>query len=144
MGRLLLCPSAVEVWRCSSRSLFLSVTVTVTDKSASTVFSWLWFLDTCGHSQPSLLTQCLTAESPGELEERVAEVRAEPEGSQAEDVQSRQNQQCPAQTKQIVVIDSSYQCQFCASRFKTYFQLKSHLTQHKGEQVSHKDMMGTH
>ncbi|XP_039869563.1 zinc finger protein 341 isoform X2 [Simochromis diagramma] len=75
------------------------------------------------------------AEAPEELEERVAEVRADPEGSQAEDVQSRQNQQCPAQTKQIVVIDSSYQCQFCASRFKTYFQLKSHLTQHKGEQV---------
>uniref|UniRef100_A0A674PMH0 Zinc finger protein 341 n=1 Tax=Takifugu rubripes TaxID=31033 RepID=A0A674PMH0_TAKRU len=40
-----------------------------------------------------------------------------------------------ANTKQIVVIDSSYQCQFCASKFKTYFQLKSHLTQHKGEQV---------
>uniref|UniRef100_A0AAX7VA64 C2H2-type domain-containing protein n=1 Tax=Astatotilapia calliptera TaxID=8154 RepID=A0AAX7VA64_ASTCA len=57
------------------------------------------------------------------------------EEEEVEDVQSRQNQQCPAQTKQIVVIDSSYQCQFCASRFKTYFQLKSHLTQHKGEQV---------
>ncbi|XP_061908357.1 zinc finger protein 341 isoform X2 [Entelurus aequoreus] len=40
-----------------------------------------------------------------------------------------------AHAKQIVVIDSSYQCQFCSSKFKTYFQLKSHLTQHKGEQV---------
>uniref|UniRef100_A0A8C5E4F2 Zinc finger protein 341-like n=1 Tax=Gouania willdenowi TaxID=441366 RepID=A0A8C5E4F2_GOUWI len=29
----------------------------------------------------------------------------------------------------------SYQCQFCSSKFKTYFQLKSHLTQHKEEQV---------
>uniref|UniRef100_A0A7N6AFC3 C2H2-type domain-containing protein n=1 Tax=Anabas testudineus TaxID=64144 RepID=A0A7N6AFC3_ANATE len=48
---------------------------------------------------------------------------------------SNQSQQCQAQTKQIVVIDSSYQCQFCASKFKTYFQLKSHLTQHKAEQV---------
>uniref|UniRef100_A0A3Q3XC08 C2H2-type domain-containing protein n=1 Tax=Mola mola TaxID=94237 RepID=A0A3Q3XC08_MOLML len=38
-------------------------------------------------------------------------------------------------TKQIIVIDSSYQCQFCTSKFKTYFQLKSHLTKHKGEQV---------
>ncbi|CAM9098855.1 unnamed protein product, partial [Lampetra planeri] len=46
-----------------------------------------------------------------------------------------QNPQCQAQVKQIVVIDSSYQCQFCASKFKTYFQLKSHMTQHKGEQV---------
>ncbi|XP_020362142.1 zinc finger protein 341 isoform X2 [Oncorhynchus kisutch] len=40
-----------------------------------------------------------------------------------------------AQTKQIILIDSSYQCQFCAGKFSTYFQLKSHMTQHKGEQV---------
>lgn len=64
----------------------------------------------------------------------MTEVQADPEGSHVEDVQPSQNQQCT--TKQIVVIDSSYQCQFCASKFKTYFQLKSHLTQHKGEQVS--------
>uniref|UniRef100_A0A674N9Q2 Zinc finger protein 341 n=1 Tax=Takifugu rubripes TaxID=31033 RepID=A0A674N9Q2_TAKRU len=51
---------------------------------------------------------------------------------QMESIQSHPGQ---ANTKQIVVIDSSYQCQFCASKFKTYFQLKSHLTQHKGEQV---------
>lgn len=68
----------------------------------------------------------------------------DPESSQGEPIQnehphvqmeSTQNQQCQAATKQIVVIDSSYQCQFCANKFKTYFQLKSHLTQHKGEQV---------
>ncbi|KAM6924927.1 zinc finger protein 341 [Xenentodon cancila] len=88
------------------------------------------------------------AEAPGELEESVTEAPADQVGSHGEEPQSQhaqvqmhvevppnQNQQCPAQTKQIVVIDSSYQCQFCASRFKTYFQLKSHLTQHKGEQV---------
>lgn len=44
----------------------------------------------------------------------------------------------PLRSKQMVVIDSSYQCQFCASKFKTYFQLKSHLTQHKGEQVRYR------
>ncbi|XP_032930979.1 zinc finger protein 341 [Catharus ustulatus] len=38
-------------------------------------------------------------------------------------------------TKQVVLIDSSYQCQFCPSKFNTYFQLKSHMTQHKNEQV---------
>ncbi|MEQ2202723.1 hypothetical protein XENOCAPTIV_013638 [Xenoophorus captivus] len=79
-------------------------------------------------------------EAPGEE----AETEAEPDlaASQGDDMQgghpqalSDQNQQCEGQTKQIVVIDSSYQCQFCASKFKTYFQLKSHLTQHKGEQV---------
>ncbi|XP_048873979.1 zinc finger protein 341 isoform X3 [Brienomyrus brachyistius] len=38
-------------------------------------------------------------------------------------------------SKQIILIDSSYQCQFCAGKFNTYFQLKSHMTQHKDEQV---------
>ncbi|XP_048097423.1 zinc finger protein 341 isoform X1 [Alosa alosa] len=37
--------------------------------------------------------------------------------------------------KQIIVIDSSYQCQFCMGKFSTYFRLKSHMTQHKNEQV---------
>lgn len=78
----------------------------------------------------------------------MTEARADPEGSQVTvvqngrpqvQVQSNQSQPCQAQTKQIVVIDSSYQCQFCASKFKTYFQLKSHLTQHKAEQVSTKE-----
>ncbi|XP_038613380.1 zinc finger protein 341 [Tachyglossus aculeatus] len=39
------------------------------------------------------------------------------------------------EAKQVVLIDSSYQCQFCPSKFGTYFQLKSHMTQHKNEQV---------
>uniref|UniRef100_A0A1A8MHX8 Zinc finger protein 341 n=1 Tax=Nothobranchius pienaari TaxID=704102 RepID=A0A1A8MHX8_9TELE len=39
------------------------------------------------------------------------------------------------QNQQTVVIDNTYRCRFCSSKFKTYFQLKSHLTQHKGEQV---------
>lgn len=39
------------------------------------------------------------------------------------------------ETKQVVLIDSSYLCQFCPSKFSTYFQLKSHMTQHKNEQV---------
>ncbi|XP_011907962.1 PREDICTED: zinc finger protein 341 isoform X3 [Cercocebus atys] len=37
--------------------------------------------------------------------------------------------------KQVVLIDSSYLCQFCPSKFSTYFQLKSHMTQHKNEQM---------
>uniref|UniRef100_A0A8D0AWI7 Zinc finger protein 341 n=1 Tax=Salvator merianae TaxID=96440 RepID=A0A8D0AWI7_SALMN len=39
------------------------------------------------------------------------------------------------ETKEVVLIDSSYQCQFCPNKFSTYFQLKSHMTQHKHEQV---------
>lgn len=84
-----------------------------------------------------------TAEASGELEESAAEGAADLEAGGGDGGQNRhpqvhcdqQNPQCQAQVKQIVVIDSSYQCQFCASKFKTYFQLKSHMTQHKGEQV---------
>ncbi|KAJ6661099.1 hypothetical protein lerEdw1_016900, partial [Lerista edwardsae] len=39
------------------------------------------------------------------------------------------------EAKQVVLIDSSYQCQFCPNKFNTYFQLKSHMIQHKHEQV---------
>uniref|UniRef100_A0A8B9JDY0 Zinc finger protein 341 n=1 Tax=Astyanax mexicanus TaxID=7994 RepID=A0A8B9JDY0_ASTMX len=54
-----------------------------------------------------------------------------------EDVDSASEAKGPgqAQNKQIILIDSSYQCQFCAAKFSTYFQLKSHMTQHKEEQV---------
>lgn len=84
----------------------------------------------------------MIAEAPAESEERAAEARVDPEVGLAEDMQNghpqvqAQSNQNQAPAKQMVVIDSSYQCQFCASKFKTYFQLKSHLTQHKGEQVS--------
>lgn len=73
------------------------------------------------------------SEAPGDLEESTPEARADPEGSQEE--AERNGHAQSDQSQQVVVIDSSYQCQFCASKFKTYFQLKSHLTQHKGEQV---------
>lgn len=76
----------------------------------------------------------------------MTEPLADPGSTQGEEIQppvqmqadapSDQNLPGQAQTKQIVLIDSSYQCQFCAGKFRTYFQLKSHLTQHKGEQVS--------
>lgn len=34
-----------------------------------------------------------------------------------------------------VVIDNSYMCQYCPEKFKSYYQLKSHMVQHKGFQV---------
>ncbi|KAM3618582.1 uncharacterized protein V6R79_021960 [Siganus canaliculatus] len=95
-------------------------------------------------SQTQAEEEAAPAEPPGELEESATEVQGNPESVPGEamqnghpqtQMQTNQNQQCQGPTKQIVVIDSSYQCQFCASKFKTYFQLKSHLTQHKGEQV---------
>uniref|UniRef100_A0A8C7Z554 Zinc finger protein 341 n=1 Tax=Oryzias sinensis TaxID=183150 RepID=A0A8C7Z554_9TELE len=85
------------------------------------------------------------AEAAEDLEDSVTEPLADPGSTQGEEIQppvqmqadapSDQNLPGQAQTKQIVLIDSSYQCQFCAGKFRTYFQLKSHLTQHKGEQV---------
>ncbi|XP_051915715.1 zinc finger protein 341 isoform X1 [Hippocampus zosterae] len=78
----------------------------------------------------------LATETSGEAEESVSEAQADVESPCGESLTSQPpNQEGPAQTKQIVVVDSSYQCQFCSSKFKTYFQLKSHMTQHKGEQV---------
>ncbi|XP_060793722.1 zinc finger protein 341 isoform X1 [Neoarius graeffei] len=62
-------------------------------------------------------------EEHGVLDRSEAELPSEAKGS---------NQ---AQNKQLLLIDSSYQCQFCTAKFSSYFQLKSHMTQHKDEQV---------
>ena len=35
-----------------------------------------------------------------------------------------------------IVVDNTYICQYCAQKFKSYFQLKSHMVEHKSEQVS--------
>ncbi|XP_035239377.1 zinc finger protein 341 isoform X3 [Anguilla anguilla] len=68
-------------------------------------------------------------DDPGELTEREGDPHAEGEGH------GDAKQPGKAKSKQIILIDSSYQCQFCAGKFSTYFQLKSHMTQHKDEQV---------
>ncbi|VDI47614.1 Hypothetical predicted protein, partial [Mytilus galloprovincialis] len=36
--------------------------------------------------------------------------------------------------KNILVIDNSYICQYCNEKFKSYFQLKTHMIKHKSEQ----------
>ena len=35
-----------------------------------------------------------------------------------------------------VMVDNSYICQYCPAKFKSYYQLKTHLVNHKSEQVS--------
>ncbi|KAI5609233.1 zinc finger protein 341 isoform X1 [Silurus asotus] len=62
-------------------------------------------------------------EEHGVLDQSEAELLSEIKGSNH------------SQTKQLFSIDSSYQCQFCTAKFSSYFQLKSHMTQHKDEQV---------
>lgn len=37
--------------------------------------------------------------------------------------------------KVTVTVDNTFICQYCGTKFKTYFQLKSHMVQHKSEQV---------
>ncbi|KAJ8302984.1 hypothetical protein KUTeg_019380 [Tegillarca granosa] len=34
-----------------------------------------------------------------------------------------------------ILVDNSYICQYCPAKFKSYFQLKTHMVQHKKEQV---------
>ncbi|XP_075033645.1 zinc finger protein 341 isoform X2 [Mixophyes fleayi] len=59
-----------------------------------------------------------------------------PEGSSPQDMDTEQIESCDGtEAKQVVMIDSSYHCQFCSNKFNSYFQLKSHMTQHKQEQV---------
>eukprot|EP00062_Callorhinchus_milii_P022926 gi/632981227/ref/XP_007907475.1/ PREDICTED: zinc finger protein 341 isoform X2 [Callorhinchus milii] len=90
-----------------------------------------------GVSRSSVSVQVVTvsSEEAGEPEERESTESSE---------NSLQNQhvnvECPAgdggaDSKQVVVIDSSYQCQFCPCKFISYFQLKSHMIQHKNQQV---------
>ena len=44
--------------------------------------------------------------------------------------------QTPAANYKLkVVIDNSYLCQYCPEKFKSYFQLKTHMVKHKNEQV---------
>uniref|UniRef100_A0A4W3JR05 Zinc finger protein 341 n=1 Tax=Callorhinchus milii TaxID=7868 RepID=A0A4W3JR05_CALMI len=85
-----------------------------------------------GVSRSSVSVQVVTvsSEEAGEPEER------ESTGLCNQHV----NVECPAgdggaDSKQVVVIDSSYQCQFCPCKFISYFQLKSHMIQHKNQQV---------
>lgn len=39
------------------------------------------------------------------------------------------------QYKVKVIVDNSYICQYCPEKFKSYYQLKSHMVKHKGHQV---------
>ena len=36
-----------------------------------------------------------------------------------------------------VTVDNTYNCQYCGQKFPNYFKLKTHMLQHKDEQVCH-------
>ncbi|KAM9296050.1 zinc finger protein 341 [Gastrophryne carolinensis] len=78
--------------------------------------------------------------NPSEPEEEPAENGASSqmpaEDLSSQDMDAVQNNSCNGtEDKEVVMIDSSYHCQFCPDKFNSYFQLKSHMTQHKQEQV---------
>ena len=48
----------------------------------------------------------------------------------------QQNSETGSENRKVnIIIDNSYVCQYCNMKFKTYFELKSHMTFHKNEQV---------
>ncbi|XP_077982725.1 zinc finger protein 341-like isoform X2 [Glandiceps talaboti] len=59
------------------------------------------------------------------------EVVVEPEKDKEEEEDEEENKD----DKLNIMVDNSYLCQYCPSNFKTYFQLKTHMIQHKNEQV---------
>ena len=58
-------------------------------------------------------------------------------GQRCDDIlQMTVGQSTDGQDKNIsIIVDNSYLCQYCPEKFKTYFQLKTHMTSHKSEQV---------
>ncbi|XP_033113185.1 zinc finger protein 341-like [Anneissia japonica] len=60
------------------------------------------------------------------------ENNVEQENESNQQVSEEYNSTSPAE---CIVIDNSYLCSFCDKSFKSYFALKTHMTQHKNEQV---------
>nr|XP_033819412.1 zinc finger protein 341 isoform X2 [Geotrypetes seraphini] len=91
----------------------------------------------CTVSQNSMTVQVM-ALNPNQSQEQDSTglCQDHSEGSQPQNPEQDEN--CNSdkiEAKQVVLIDSSYQCQFCTNKFSSYFQLKSHMIQHKNEQV---------
>ncbi|XP_078092208.1 zinc finger protein 341 [Mustelus asterias] len=92
-----------------------------------------------GVSRSSVSVQVVTvnSEEMGDPEENevTAELSESSEQHPQQNAATHPGEGSGGEAKQMVVIDSSYQCQFCPSKFITYFQLKSHMIQHKNQQV---------
>ncbi|KAM5135222.1 zinc finger protein 341 [Mantella aurantiaca] len=91
-------------------------------------------------SQGSMTLQVVplgTSQSEEESSENGAvSNQVQPENVPSQDLEAVQGGSCDGtKAKHVVIIDSSYHCQFCPNKFNSYFQLKSHMTQHKQEQV---------
>ncbi|XP_043944946.1 zinc finger protein 341 [Protopterus annectens] len=74
-------------------------------------------------------------EEPPEVDDQSADLSKDSNSQPQSEGESSESNQGQVETKQVVLIDCSYQCQFCPCKFHTYFQLKSHMIHHKNEQV---------
>ncbi|XP_053402137.1 zinc finger protein 341-like isoform X2 [Mercenaria mercenaria] len=72
-----------------------------------------------------------TSDTPEQQTENDVEPES-PEGRQADKEKKLLKKE---QYKLKVVIDNSYMCQYCPEKFKSYYQLKSHMVKHKSFQV---------
>ncbi|XP_060628323.2 zinc finger protein 341 isoform X1 [Anolis sagrei] len=92
----------------------------------------------CTLSRSSVTVQVLPLNPNQEEDEEDADLNPSPGNSPPQPQTmppTQEHESSKLEAQQVVLIDSSYQCQFCPNKFSTYFQLKSHMTQHKHEQV---------
>ncbi|KAK3086146.1 hypothetical protein FSP39_014292 [Pinctada imbricata] len=68
-------------------------------------------------------------------EQPTPETAENPEPAQLKQEENIGTTSSEPQKKVKVVIDNSYVCQYCPAKFKSYFQLKTHMIVHKNEQV---------
>lgn len=69
------------------------------------------------------------------LQENTEQIEIAEQPSLSTDEKNDKKQIKQESFKLKVVIDKSYMCQYCPEKFKTYYQLKSHMVRHKSVQV---------
>ncbi|XP_071957306.1 zinc finger protein 341-like [Antedon mediterranea] len=69
-------------------------------------------------------------ENAGQENEMVQQQQQETVGEQVKECMVTTQQ-----TAESIIVDNSYLCSFCDKSFKSYFKLKTHMNQHKNEQV---------
>ncbi|XP_055892196.1 zinc finger protein 341-like [Biomphalaria glabrata] len=117
-----------KVWPCgTSNTLPKQPEPVLDDKDvSSSCSSSSSVITTVAPTQAQQLSDVITAASESKLMSPVHQFNA---------VKKMEKQVEEKFSKVKVVVDNSYICQYCPSKFKTYYQLKTHLVNHKSEQV---------
>lgn len=85
-------------------------------------------------SQPPLEVENIVTEQPEQPPKVTHKVEVCEKEVERED-NSTDSSEPKEDSRTKVMIDNSYICQYCPCKFKTYFHLKSHMVQHKNQQV---------